>query len=81
MNAHSASELRAQAARCRRLASAIFDTQVRDILKRTAEEFENDATACDAVEGTAAGLGNHGLSEGSERSGVYRTLPADFDSE
>jgi hypothetical protein len=49
MRRQDASELRAQAARCRRLADAISDTRTRDILKRSAEDFENDATACDAL--------------------------------
>ena len=48
------SELRDQAARCRRLADAICDTQARDILKRSAEEFENEARDQEGTNGTGA---------------------------
>ena len=49
-----ASELRDQASRCRRLADAICDTQARDILKRSAEEFENEARDQEGTNGTGA---------------------------
>ena len=51
MNDRGASELRSQAARCRRLADAISDVRTRDILTNSAEEFENEARARDSVEG------------------------------
>jgi len=48
VNMLNASELRSQAARCRRLAQSISDTRTRDILKQSAEEFESEATACES---------------------------------
>jgi hypothetical protein len=50
----NASELRAQADRCRRLANAISDVEARDILKRSAEEFEKEAKVHEAVDSTGA---------------------------
>ena len=55
MNDQSASELRAQAARCRRLANSIYDNRTRDILESTAKEFENEAKAHDSPTGAANG--------------------------
>jgi hypothetical protein len=48
----SAAELREHAAWCRTLARAASDTRSRDILNRSAEEFESDATAREAAEQT-----------------------------
>ena len=52
MSDQSATELREHAAWCRTLASATSDTRSRDILNQSAEEFERDATACEADERT-----------------------------
>jgi len=48
----SAAELREHAAWCRTLARAASDTRSRDILNQSAEEFETDATTCEAAEQT-----------------------------
>ena len=50
MNWHDASELRAQAAWCRKLADAMSDARTRNILQDSAQDFENEAAAYDPID-------------------------------
>jgi len=67
VNWHDASELRAQAAWCRRLADAISDARTRGILHASAQDFEKEAAAYDPVDpaaGPSDDAGSRGFSSG-----------------
>ena len=51
------SELRAHAVRCRRLAEATYDQRTRDILERSAEDFDEEAKQREADESGVSDTG------------------------
>ena len=53
----SPTELRAHAARCRHLAEATYDPRMRDMLERSAEDFDDEAKQREADESDDSAAG------------------------